>query len=63
MMASKELDDVEDEPVCKTSHNNPEKAMKFIHSITKLVDKVMIDINGYDQYKQEEAYLGFVRKL
>ena len=61
-MASKELDDVEDEPVFKTAHNNPEDAVKVIHSIVTLVDRFMADINGYDHYKQEEAYTKFIRK-
>ena len=55
-------DDVEDEPVFKTAHNNPEEAEQFIKSIVALVDKFMADITGYDQYKQEEAYTEFVQK-
>ena len=55
-------DDVEDELVFKTAHNNPEEAKKFIESIVILVDKFMADITGYDRYKQEEAYTEFVRK-
>ena len=55
-------DDVEDELVFMTAHNNPEEAEKFIKSIVTLVDKFMADITGYDRYKQEEAYTEFVRK-
>ena len=53
-------DDVEDEPVFKTAHNNPEEADNFVKSITTLVDKFMAYITGYDQYKQEESYTKFV---
>ena len=55
-------DDVEDEPVFKTAHNNPEEANKFIKSIVTLVDKFMADITGYDSYKQEEVFTEFVWK-
>ena len=55
-------DDVEDEPVFKTAHSNPEEAKKFIKSIVTLVDKFMADITSYDIYKQEEAYTEFVWK-
>ena len=51
-----------DEPMFKTAHNNPEEAAKFVTNITILVEDFMIDINGYDQYKQEDAYPEFVRK-
>ena len=53
-------DDVEDEPVFKTTHNNPEEAEKFVKSIMTLVDKFMADITRCDRYKQEEAYTEFV---
>ena len=53
-------DDVEDELVFKTTHNNPEEAKKFVKSIMTLVDKFMADITSYDQYKQEEVYTKFV---
>ena len=55
-------DDVEDEPVFKTAHNNPEEAKKFVKNIMTSVDKFMADITGYDQYKQEEVYTKFVKK-
>ena len=41
-------DDVEDEPVFKTAHNNPEEAEKFVKNIITLVDKFMADITSYD---------------
>ena len=41
-------DDVEDELVFKTAHNNPEEAKKFVKSIMTLVDKSMADITSYD---------------
>ena len=52
----------EEEPTFKMAHNNPEKAAKFVANITILVQDFMIDINGYDRYKQEDAYPEFVRK-
>ena len=52
----------EDEPMFKMAHNNPEEAAKFVTKITILVEDFMIDINGYDRYKQEDAYPEFVRK-
>ena len=52
----------EDEPMFKTAHNNPDEAVKFVNNITVLVEDFMIDINRYDQYKQEDAYPEFVRK-
>ena len=52
----------EKEPTFKTAHNNPEEAAKFVANITILVEDFMIDINGYDRYKQEDAYPEFVRK-
>ena len=55
-------DDLEDELVFKTAHNNPEEAEKFIKSIVILVDKFMADITGYDRDKQEEACTEFVLK-
>ena len=44
------------------AHNNPQEAAKFVTNITILVEDFMIDINKYDQYKQEDAYPEFVRK-
>ena len=44
------------------AHNNPDEAAKFVANITILVQDFMIDINGYDQYKQNDAYPEFVRK-
>ena len=55
-------DDIEDELVFKTAHNNPEEAKKFVKSIMTLVDKFMADITSYDRYKQEEVYPKFVWK-
>ena len=55
-------DNVEDELVFKTAHNNPEEAKKFVKGIVILVDKFMADITGYDRYKQEEVYAEFVWK-
>ena len=55
-------DDVEDEPVFKTAHNNPEEAKKILKSIMTLVDKFMADITGYDRYKQMEGYTKFFCK-
>ena len=52
----------EEEPTFKTAHNNPEEAAKFVTNRTILVEDFMIDINGYDWYKQEDAYPEFVRK-
>ena len=52
----------EEEPTFKMAHNNPEEAAKFVTNITILVEDFMIDINGYDWYKQENAYPEFVRK-
>ena len=52
----------EEEPTFKMAHNNPEEAVKSVTNITILVEDFMIDINGYDQYKQEDAYPEFVRK-
>ena len=52
----------EEEPTFKTAHSNLEEAAKFVANITILVQDFMIDINGYDQYKQEDAYPEFVRK-
>ena len=37
-------DNVEDDPVFKTAHNNPEEAEKFVKSIMTLVDKFTADI-------------------
>ena len=51
-----------DKPSFKMAHNNPEKAAKFATNITILVEDLMIDINRYDWYKQEDAYPEFVRK-
>ena len=53
-------DNVKDEPVFMTAHNNPEEAKKIVKSIVTLVDKFMADITGYDRYKQEEVYTKFV---
>ena len=53
-------DDVEDELVFKTTHNNPGEAKNFAKSIMTLVDKFMADITGYDRYKQDEAYTELV---
>ena len=53
-------DDVKDEPVFKTTHNNPGEAKNFVKSIMTLVEKFMADITGYNQYKQEELYTKFV---
>ena len=52
----------EDEPTFKMAHNNLQEAVKFVTNITILVEDFMIDINRYDQYKQEDAYPEFVRK-
>ena len=52
----------EDEPTFKMADNNPEEAVQFVTNITILVEDFMIDINGYDSYKQEDAYPEFVRK-
>ena len=52
----------EEEPTFKMAHNNLEEAAKFVANITILVQDFMIDINGYDRYKQEDAYPEFVRK-
>ena len=52
----------EEEPTFKMAHNNLEEAAKFVTNITILVEDFMIDINGYDWYKQEDAYPEFVRK-
>ena len=52
----------EEEPTFKTAQNNPEEAAKFVTNITILVEDFMIDINGYDWYKQEDTYPEFVRK-
>ena len=53
-------DNVKDEPVFKTTHNNQGAAKNFVKSIMTLVDKFMADITGYNRYKQEEAYTNFV---
>ena len=52
----------EEEPTFKMAHNNPEEAVKFVANITILVQDFMIGINGYDRYKQKDAYPEFVRK-
>ena len=52
----------EEELTFKMAHNNPEEVVKFVTNITILVEDFIIDINGYDQYKQEDAYSEFVRK-
>ena len=52
----------EDKPTFKMAHNNLEEAAKFVTNITILVEDFMIDINGYDQYKQEDAYPELIRK-
>ena len=52
----------EEELTFKTAHSNSKEAAKFVANITTLVQDFMIDINGYDQYKQEDAYPEFVRK-
>ena len=51
----------EEEPTFKVAHNNPEEVVKFVTNITILVENFMIDINRYDQYKQEDVYPEFVR--
>ena len=51
-----------DKPTFKMAHNNPGEAAQFVTNITILVEDFMIDINGYDRYKQEDAYPEFVRK-
>ena len=52
----------EEEPTFKTAHNKPEEEAKFVTYISILVEDFMIDINGYDWYKQEDTYPEFVRK-
>ena len=52
----------EEGPTFKMAHNYPEEAAKFVANITILVQDFMIDINGYDRYKQEDTYPEFVRK-
>ena len=40
--------DVDNEPVFKIAHNNPEEAEKFVKSVMTLVDQFMADITSYD---------------
>ena len=61
-MVEKEIEDI-DTPEFKTAYNNLEEAAKYLKEVTRLTDKFMSDITGFDRYTEEGTYEWYVQHV
>ena len=54
---------MEEEPLKGPSHNNPEKAAKYVRSVNSLLQSFVTDIRGFDRYKRLDAWETFLHAL
>ena len=54
---------MKEEPSKGPSHNNPEKAAKYVRSVNSLLQSFVTDIHGFDHYKHLDAWETFLHAL
>ena len=61
--SEKTVDMDDDMTIPKHGHNNPKEAAKFMEDATKLLDRFVEAISGFNRYKLQDAYTFFVHDL